>query len=335
MEAAYYIKKEDLKVHCQLCPDNCVIANGKRGACKVRKNIEGTLIAENYGLVSAIHTDPIEKKPLYHFYPGKPVLSLGTAGCNLHCLFCQNFDISQSTVDELTLYSLSPGEAVEKALQIPDNIGIAYTYNEPIIWYEYVRDTAVLVHNKGLKNIMVTNGYINPAPLEELLPLIDAFSVDLKAFTETFYRKITKSKLHPVLEALKIIRSHKKHLEITNLVIPGLNDNERDFEQMTDWVSEELGTDTVFHISRYFPAWKLTNPPTPVKTLKRFYDIAAKKLDYVYLGNVSPYETGQDTVCPECGKTVIKRTGYHTEITGLDSNGNCRYCGHHILDYIK
>ena len=334
MEAQFYQKKDNQKVQCQLCPDNCIITEGQRGACKVRKNINGTLIAENYGLVSAAHTDPIEKKPLYHFYPGKPVLSLGTAGCNLHCVFCQNWEISQSTVNELTLYTLPPDDAVKKALQIADNIGIAYTYNEPVIWYEYVYDTAMLAHEKGLKNVMVTNGYVFPDPLKKIMPLIDAFSVDLKAFNETFYKKYTKSKLHPVLEALKIIRSHNKHLEITNLVIPGLNDNEDEFRQMIGWIAEELGTESILHISRYFPAWKLHHPPTPTEILKHFYRIAKEYLSYVYLGNVATLETGQDTVCPQCGSTLIKRSGYYTEVTGLDEKGNCRKCGKHVMDCI-
>ncbi len=334
-EAFFYQKKDNQKVQCSLCPDNCTIAEGRRGACKVRKNTKGMLIAENYSLISAIHTDPIEKKPLYHFYPGKPILSLGTAGCNLHCLFCQNYEISQSTVDDIPLHFLSPEDAVNKALQISGNTGIAYTYNEPVIWYEFVYDTAILAHEKKLKNVMVSNGYINPEPLEKIIPLIDAFSVDLKAFSETFYKKITASKLQPVLESLKTIRNHRKHLEITNLVIPGLNDDERKFEQMIDWIADTLGQDTVFHLSRYFPAWKMTIEPTPVDTLRRMYKIATEKLQYVYMGNVSPTEEGQDTVCPQCGETVIHRNGYYTEITGLDAKGNCTHCGHHILDYIE
>jgi len=334
MEARFYQKKDDRKVQCQLCPDNCIIPEGRRGACKVRKNINGTLIAENYGLVSAAHTDPIEKKPLYHFYPGKPILSLGTAGCNLHCVFCQNWEISQFTVDELSLYTLSPDDAVKKALQITDNIGIAYTYNEPVIWYEYVYDTARLTHERGLKNVMVSNGYVHREPLEKIIPLMDAFSIDLKAFSESFYKKYTKSKLHPVLETLKTIRAHNKHLEITNLVIPGLNDQEDEFKKMIGWIADELGTESILHISRYFPAWKLHNPPTPTETLKRFYRIATERLSYVYLGNVATLETGLDTVCPQCGNTLIKRSGYYTEITGLDAKGNCRKCGKHVMDCI-
>lgn len=330
-EASFYSVRDDGKVICHLCPDNCVIADGKRGACKVRKNIHGKLIAENYGLVSAAHVDPIEKKPLYHYFPGRPILSLGTAGCNLHCIFCQNWEISQSAVDELPLRRLSPEEAVQTALKVTDNIGIAYTYNEPVIWYEYVKDTALLAHREGLKNVMVTNGYVHPEPLQELLPLIDAFSVDLKGFNDSFYKKYTRSKLQPVLEALKIIRASGRHLEITNLVIPALNDDEEEFERMTDWIAGELGRETILHISRYFPAWKLHNEPTPLSTLKRFFEIASGKLDYVFLGNISPYGEGQDTVCPQCGSTVIERSGYTTRITGLDRQGRCLKCGKKII----
>jgi pyruvate formate lyase activating enzyme len=330
-EALFYRTRDDGKVECLLCPDNCIIAEGKRGACKVRRNEKGRLIAENYGLVSAVHVDPIEKKPLYHFFPGRPILSLGTAGCNLHCLFCQNWEISQATVEEIPLQELPPATAVETALKIPDNIGIAYTYNEPVIWYEYVRDTALLAHKEGLKNVMVTNGYVYPEPLRELLPLIDAFSVDLKGFNEHFYKRYTLSRLQPVLETLKIIRGAGRHLEITNLVVPELNDDEEEFERMTDWIVTELGRETILHISRYFPAWKMHNAPTPVSTLKKFYEIASRKLDYVFLGNVSPLEEGQDTVCPQCGATVIRRSGYRTEITGLDKQGRCTQCGKKII----
>jgi len=298
----------------------------------VRRNVDGKLIAENYGLVSAMHVDPVEKKPLYHFYPGRPILSLGTAGCNLHCVFCQNWEISQATVDEIPLRHLSPAEAVQAAKQTAENIGIAYTYNEPVIWYEYVKDTALLAREEGLKNVMVTNGYVNPEPLEDLISFTDAFSVDLKGFNDHFYKKYTRSRLQPVLEALKVIRSSGRHLEITNLVIPELNDNEEEFEAMTDWIAGELGRETILHISRYFPAWKLHNAPTPVSTLQKFFDIASRKLDYVYVGNVAGTGAGQDTVCPKCGHTVIRRTGYTTRITGLDEEGKCVYCGKKIAE---
>ncbi len=333
-EARFYEKRDDGRIICRLCPDNCLIAEGKRGACKVRKNDKGTLIAENHGLISAAHVDPIEKKPLYHFYPGRPILSLGTAGCNLHCLFCQNWEISQSTVEEVPLQPLSPAQAIEAARRIENNIGIAYTYNEPIIWYEYVEDTARLAAQAGLKNVMVTNGYVNPEPLKEMIPLIDAFSVDLKGFREEFYRKYTKSRLEPVLESLKMIRESGKHLEITNLVVTGLNDDPDEFERLTDWVAGELGGRTILHISRYFPAWKMHNEPTPLSTLYRFYEIARKKLDFVFLGNVPGTEGREDTLCPRCGATVIRRTGYVTRITGLDHEGRCTSCGEKVLEHI-
>ena len=334
-EAGFYTTRDDGKTECHLCPDNCLIANGKRGACKVRRNVNGRLIAENYGLVSAMHVDPVEKKPLYHYYPGKPILSLGTAGCNLHCIFCQNWEISQATVEEIPLRKLSPDEAVSAALRVEDNIGIAYTYNEPVIWYEYVKDTALSAREKGLKNVMVTNGYVNPEPLEDMIRFIDAFSVDLKGFNENFYKKYTRSGLQPVLEALKTIRASGRHLEITNLVIPELNDDVEEFEAMTDWIVRELGRETILHISRYFPAWKLHNAPTPLSTLQKFYDIAARKLDYVFLGNVASLGVGQDTVCPQCGHTVIERSGYATRITGLDEEGRCVHCGEKIIGTMK
>ncbi len=333
-EARFYRTRDDGRVECHLCPDRCIIAEGKRGACRVRKNVGGRLIAENYGKVSAAHVDPIEKKPLYHYYPGRPILSLGTAGCNLHCLFCQNWEISQSSVEELSLQDLPPGAAVQAALRIEGNIGIAYTYNEPLIWYEYVEETARLAAREGLKNVLVTNGYILHEPLEELLPLIDAFSVDLKGFRDEFYRKYTRSSLQPVLDTLRTVRRAGKHLEITNLVVTGLNDDEESFREMITWIAEELGRETILHISRYFPAWKMKNDPTPLETLRRFFTLAREKLDHVFLGNVPPSEGGQDTLCPSCGHVVIQRSGYATHITGLDRSGRCTNCGHRVLKHI-
>lgn len=333
VEASYYTELDDKKVLCTLCPARCRLKPGQTGSCKIRKNIDGKLYALTYGLLSALHTDPIEKKPLYHFFPGKPVLSAGSVGCNLHCVFCQNYDISQQGPDHFRLQKLEPQELVSDATSMKNNIGIAYTYNEPLIWFEYVRDTAVLARKAGLKNILVSNGYINPEPLEELIPFIDAVNIDLKAFDDAFYRKYTASRLSPVLESLKILVRHQVHTEITILVIPGLNDDEEKFGQMCSWIEENLGRDTVLHISRYFPAWKMTLPPTPPQTLEKLYHLALHYLNYVYVGNIHLTE-GSDTRCPECHTTVIRRSGYYTEVTGLDSHGNCVKCGHHIMDHL-
>jgi len=326
-EAAFYIKLDSGKTQCLLCPHECKINVGKRGICHVRKNVEGKLVSENYGQVCSLHFDPIEKKPLYHFYPGSTVFSVGSVGCNLHCRFCQNCEISQTSVGDFPFLKEYPAsEIVRLAMQRKDNIGIAYTYNEPIVWYEFMLDVAKLAQNDGLKNVMVTNGFINPGPLKELMPLMDAFSVDLKAFDDGFYRKITSSRLAPVLETLNTLRRYDKHFEITNLVITAENDNEKEFADMVKWISGELGKETVLHISRYHPMYKMTNPATSVHKLMDFFRIAKEKLDFVYVGNVLTKE-GQNTYCPECGHLLVERLGYSVDKTGLDEDGSCGKCG--------
>lgn len=292
-EASYYEKTSALEVICHLCPHECRISEGHRGNCRVRRNKNGTLIAENYGRVSAMHLDPIEKKPLYHFFPGSHILSAGSIGCNLSCKFCQNCEISQVSIDDRPLLPFkTPEEIVAAALNQPGNIGIAFTYNEPVVWFEYMEDIAVQAKAAGLATVMVTNGFVNPAPLERLIDLIDAFSVDLKAFTDEFYHRITFSSLEPVKNSLKQISKAGKHLEVTNLVIPDLNDDPLVFEEMVQWMALELGKDTVLHISRYFPMHRMTKPPTPLATLQRLSEIASRHLNYVYIGNVPYFDNG-------------------------------------------
>jgi pyruvate formate lyase activating enzyme len=295
----------------------------------VRTNEGGKLQADNYGKLCSIHLDPIEKKPLYHFYPGRNILSIGSVGCNLQCKFCQNWEISQTSVKEYPyLKESSPKAVVDLAENEVENLGIAYTYNEPTVWYEYMKDIAALSNKSGLKNVMVTNGFIKPEPLKELFPVMDAFSVDLKAFTETFYKHLTSSRLKPVLASLKAIRQSGRHLEITNLLIPDENDDETDFREMMKWIQGELGADTVLHISRFFPTYKLVHNATPVALLEKFNHIAREYLKYVYLGNVSAGH-GQDTVCPGCGHTLITRSGYQTAVVGLDDT-KCAECGEEV-----
>lgn len=331
MQKALYYKQEDNKIRCILCPHNCLISEGKRGICHVRKNISGALVSENYGNLFCISNDPIGKKPLYHFHPGQSILSIGTMGCNLQCKFCQNYHISQGGIgSQPELQAATPDEIVIMAKKQINNIGVAYTYNEPIIWFEFVLDTAIKVKEAGLKNVMVTNGFINPEPLQELIPFIDAFSVDLKAFTDDFYKKLTQSSLDPVLESLKQIRKSGKHLEITYLIVSNKNDNLSDFEKMIQWICNELGSDTVLHISRYFPSYQLDEPPTPEKTLLNFFETALQKLPYVYLGNIRS-EIGQVTYCKNCKSPVISRSGYSTRITAIDDFGECQHCGEPIL----
>jgi pyruvate formate lyase activating enzyme len=330
-EALYYRSEEDGSVTCSLCPHNCHIKPAKRGVCQVRKNIDGHLFSENYGLVSASHLDPVEKKPLYHYFPGSAIMSIGSFGCNLHCKFCQNAEISQSCLSDLPhLSDYSPRDILQMTLSASGNIGVAYTYNEPAIWFEYMMDVARLVKNNQLKNVMVTNGFINQDPLHELIPWMDAFSVDLKAFTDDFYRKVTGSRLQPVLDTLETIGKAQRHLEITNLVIPGLNDDINIFSDMCRWIQTNLGRETVLHLSRYFPTYKMTIESTPIDTLTHLYDVAKEFLDYVYIGNVH-LSKGRDTSCSKCGQTVMRRDGYWTATSGLDSTGRCIVCGNQVV----
>jgi pyruvate formate lyase activating enzyme len=326
-EAAYYKATEDRLVKCLLCPHGCTLKPGQSGICRIRTNVNGKLVSDAYGRVCSLHLDPIEKKPLYHFYPGRNILSVGTVGCNLHCKFCQNWEISQSSVrSHPYLKEYSPEKIVDLALSENGNLGLAYTYNEPTVWYEYMLDIAASAAERDLKNVMVTNGFINPEPLEGLFPFMHAFSVDLKAFTEYFYRQLTSSSLAPVLESLRAIRHSGCHLEVTNLVIPGENDNEKDFRSMMEWIQKELGPATVLHISRFFPTYKLERNVTPEALLFRFYDIACEYLDHVYLGNIGSGR-GRDTFCSRCGNLLVSRSGYLTRIKGLDEKGHCRECG--------
>jgi pyruvate formate lyase activating enzyme len=330
-EAHYYSLLENNSVRCGLCPHNCDISDGHSGLCKVRKNLSGKLISLVYGKPVSIHSDPVEKKPLYHFFPGHQVLSIGTLGCNLKCKFCQNFEISQVSSSNLNVIKEIPlEEIIEMAVLKERNIGLAYTYNEPIIFFEYMTDLARRILDRGMKNVMVSNGYINPKPLQELLEIIHAFNIDLKSFNDEFYRIYTKSSLNPVLETISTIAKSGRHLELTFLAIPGLNDNIVEFEKMTDWISDNCSRKTVLHISRYFPKFQMNIPPTPSKTLEYLYLVAKKKLTYVYLGNVQDTE-GQDTVCPGCNKTLITRNGYYTTTEGLSSTGKCKYCQEVIL----
>ena len=326
-EALFYIGEGDGKVKCQLCPQNCLILPGKAGNCRVRKNLNGQLVALVYGKVASLAVDPIEKKPLYHFFPGKKILSIGNVGCNLHCIFCQNHDISQCDPDDFHWFkTITPSQISVYAQNAEDNIGVAYTYNEPFTFYEYLKDTAIKTKESGMKNVVVSNGYINEEPLRAVLPLLDAFNIDLKGFSDGFYKKITRGSLAPVLNTLKIIARSDAHLEITNLVIPELNDDEHLFTEMVSWISGELGRNVPLHLSRYFPRYKLDHPATPAGTLEKFYRIARKQLDFVYLGNLAG-ENRSDTLCPGCGSVLVARQGYQVRVHSLGVSGECKLCG--------
>jgi pyruvate formate lyase activating enzyme len=335
-EAKYYQKLSKGSLRCNLCPHYCDLSEGERGKCGVRKNVNGKLLAENYGLISSVHLDPIEKKPLYHYYPSGSILSVGSVGCNLSCSFCQNCDISQTTVDE---YPWLRQHTVEQVLayndQYSNNIGIAYTYNEPTVYFEFMMDLAMESKKQGLKNVMVSNGYIAAEPLTAVLELIDAFNIDLKAFNNEFYRKFTDARINPVKENLKVVVKAGKHLEITNLIIPGLNDDEKEFEEMIKWIYNEIGEYTVLHLSRYFPAYRLEYPPTPTETISRLFEISKSYLPYTYTGNLN-FSPGQHTICHKCGTLLIERkNGYLTRIKELDDKGKCLTCKTRILNYVK
>ncbi len=285
-EAMFYKRLKDKVVNCILCPHFCVIKPGNRGKCHVRENHGGKLISLVYGRPCAIAVDPIEKKPLYHFFPGSLVLSFGTAGCNFFCLNCQNAWMSQSVPEKLQQRVYGPEDLVRMAHDRGCK-GIAYTYNEPTVFYEYVHDTAKMAHKAGLKNIFVSNGFINPGPLKKLMPFMDAFSMDLKGIDDGFYRKICGGRVKPVLECLKIIKENNKHLEVINLLIPGYNDSSAKIKKLCLWIKGNLGADIPLHFSRYFPCYRLKVKATPVSSVLNAKEIALKVgLKNVHMGNV-------------------------------------------------
>jgi len=322
-EALYWEKTETGRVLCQLCPHGCRIADGQVGLCQVRKNVVGTLFTLNYGRISAANLDPIEKKPLFHFYPGSLILSLGTVGCNLACSFCQNWSIAQ-TGDTTGTRPLTPEHAMKMAQSEPGNIGLAYTYNEPFMWYEFVLEAAELARAADLKNVLVTNGYVQEAPLRQMLPFIDAMNVDVKSMSERFYRELCRGKPEPPRRTVELAKEYGCEVEITNLVIPNWNDTEQDFRALVDWAAS-VDQNLPMHFSRYHPDYRLAEPPTSAQTLLRAREIAREKLNYVYLGNLYPPE-GENTDCPSCGRTVIARQGFAvTAVSVVDQK--CGFCG--------
>ena len=332
--ASYFINTENGKVKCTLCPHMCVLSEGKTGICRVRRNAGGKLMTDVFGKACCLRFDPIEKKPLYHYYPGNMILSVGSVGCNLRCKFCQNWEISQTCAEDYPyLKPISSEEIIEMTSQRADNAGIAYTYNEPTVWFEFMIDIAKKAKEKGMKNVAVTNGYINATPLAELLEYLDAFNVDLKSFTDDFYKRVTGARLQPVKETILMIKRHNKHLELTHLVVTGLNDHLEQFEDMVKWISGELGPETPLHLSRYFPNFELDNKATPLPKLLEFYEMASQYLHYVYIGNIAA-EQGRKTLCPVCGNEVIERLGYSTYKKGLDANGKCVKCGTEVIHYV-
>lgn len=318
-------------IECNICPHNCRISQGRTGICGVRKNNGVEIELLTYGVISGIALDPIEKKPLYHFYPGSKILSIGSYGCNMKCDFCQNYHISQEKQFR-DAARVSPDTIVKRALDAPGNIGIAYTYNEPVIWFEYVMDVAKRAALAGLRNVMITNGFVTPEVLVKYLSLTDAFNVDLKAFNSDFYRKVTGADIEPVKAGLKQIRDSGKHLEITTLIIPGLNDSLEEMDNQVKWIAGELGKETPLHLSRYYPVYRRSTPATSEEKLMELFDRATESLDYVYLGNIRS-ETGSATKCPVCGKIITMRSGYSVSHVSL-TEGKCSGCGNPVYKYI-
>lgn len=324
-EAMYYEAVND-KIMCELCPHECSLHDGQTGICRTRTAKGGKLIAESYGKAVAIHLDPIEKKPFYHFWPQAKVYSFGTAGCNFRCLNCQNWEISQNAPGKLPAYDYSPNDLVRGALSYNSKC-IAYTYTEPTVFYEYMLDTAVLAHQAGIKNLMVSNGFINPQPLKQLIPYLDAANIDLKAFDENTYRKLIGGTLSAVKNTLLTLKDSNVWLEITHLMVPGYTDDLQVFRKMVQWLVDEGFQDVPLHISRFFPAYKLQDTNrTEISTMEKALDIAKEVgIQYVYIGNVRDTKN-ESTFCHNCGELLIERNGYSTEIKAL-KDGKCGKCG--------
>ncbi|MCE5228836.1 AmmeMemoRadiSam system radical SAM enzyme [bacterium] len=328
--ARWWRVQEDGRIECELCPRRCRLREGQRGFCFVRQNEGGRLVLTTYGRSSGFCIDPIEKKPLNQFYPGSAVLSFGTAGCNLGCRFCQNWDISKARQMDRLADQASP-EAIARAAQERGCRSVAFTYNDPVIFAEYALDTAAACHELGVKTVAVTAGYIEPPARAEFFAGMDAANVDLKAFTEEFYKEQCFAELAPVLETLEFIhRETSTWMEITTLLIPGLNDSEAELHRLTEWVAERLGPDVPLHFTAFHPDFKVTElPPTPAAKLQQARRIGlGKGLHYVYTGNVHDPE-GANTYCPKCGKVVIERNWYDLGAYHI-RDGKCEFCGQTI-----
>jgi len=324
----YWHKLEDGRLQCDLCPRECKLHEGQRGLCFVRENLNDEIVLTTYGLSSGYCIDPIEKKPLNHFLPGTPVLSFGTAGCNLACKYCQNWDISKSR-EMHTLADQASPELIARAAEELNCRSVAYTYNDPVIFHEYAIDVAKACRKKGIKSVAVTAGYVSPEPRKEFYQYMDAANVDLKAFTEKFYYKLTGGHLQPVLDTLLYLKHETDvWVELTTLLIPGYNDTQEEINDMTQWVVKELGPDVPMHFTAFHPDWKMMDvPPTPFGTLTRAREIAINNgVRYAYTGNVHD-EKGESTYCHQCGEKLIGRDWYVLSTWNLDEHGACNKCG--------
>ncbi len=328
-EALYWQEAPESSVKCLLCPRQCLILKGQSGFCRARKNIEGKLYAINYGQPVALHVDPVEKKPLYHVFPATGSFSIATAGCNLRCKFCQNWEISQLDPASVKVAFVSPSDIMKEAKKTGSKT-IAFTYTEPTIFYEYMLDIAKEAKKEGIPCVMHSAGFINEKPLRELAKYLTAANIDLKGFNEKYYASFCEGNLFSVLNTLKILKEENVWIEITNLIIPTANDSDEDLRNLCLWIKDNLGPDTPVHFSRFFPMYKLLDlSPTPLKTLVRAKKIAESVgLRYVYIGNI-PQHIGEDTICPNCRKILVKRIGYNVLENNI-VNGKCKFCGYKI-----
>jgi pyruvate formate lyase activating enzyme len=329
VEARYYVKLPHRKIRCELCPRECVIDDLERGYCGVRENVGGTYYTLVYGNPCSAHIDPIEKKPLFHFLPGTGAFSIATAGCNVLCKFCQNWEISQARPEIIRSHDMPPKEVARIAR---DNkcASIAYTYTEPVIFTEFMYDSAVEGLKRGVKSVMISNGYIKPEPMKDLCSVLHGVKIDLKAFTERFYKELVSGELKPVLDTLVLLKKQDLWTEIVYLVIPGQNDDPGELKDLCKWIVGELGPDTPLHFTRFHPQYRLKNlPSTPLATLKRAREIGLESgIHYVYTGNV-PGDPGENTYCPGCRSLLIKRVGFSVLENRVDA-GRCPDCGQTI-----
>ena len=334
-EAQFWEKLPNDFVKCGLCPWRCTIAPNQRGLCRTRENINGKLYTLTYSRPCTINIDPIEKKPFFHFLPSAPAFSIATAGCNVGCKFCQNWQLSKITPEESDALYIPPEDIVKLAKKSNAKV-IAYTYSEPTIFYEYMIEISSIAKKEGLKNVVVSCGYINPEPLKKLLKYVDAYKVDLKAFNEKYYEDVVGAKLEPVLETIKIVKKSGVHLEIVYLVVPTLNDNPDEVKQMCKWLVKNIGTNVPLHFTRFHPDYKMLNyPSTPVSTVENLRKIAMEEgLKYVYVGNVPPGNAGENTYCPNCKKLLIKRLGFGVAENNV-TDGKCKFCGQKIYGVWK
>jgi pyruvate formate lyase activating enzyme len=327
-EAILY-EKLDGMLNCHVCNRRCIISNGKTGFCRMRLNEDGTLYSLNYAATSSVAVDPIEKKPLFHFYPGSLSFSMGSLGCNFTCPYCQNWTISQADLTEIRTRDILPKEAIQMALE---NVcqSISWTYNEPTMWFEYTYESAKLAQKEDLKTVYVTNGYMSEEVLQLISPYLDAANVDLKGMSDKFYKEQCQAHLEPVLENIQSMHEKGIHLEITNLVIPGYNDSEEDLKALVEFIAD-VGVEIPLHFTRFYPHYNMNQvPPTPVETLEKAQKLAMEAgMKYVYVGNV-PGSDGENTHCPECRELLIKRDGFQIVANTLKKDKKCPECGEGI-----